>query len=173
MTNVKKSMPGSALFLLSLGFSASLMAAVNIDLEVQTSNGSNVLVVTRNNSQCTDGPIDCIEVKAGTKPHLFFSLQGACVGTDYKLTKFRIAERDKQWPTSEDPLNPQIASDFCADATTGYVDFMVCENDLRDAMLKLKDFNSAPGTVYYEITAENCMNPDEKIYLDPIIRNKG
>jgi len=112
MTNIKKGMLGSAALLLSLVFSTSLFAAVNVDLEVQSVNGANVLVVTRNNSQC-------------------------------------------------------------ADANSGYIDFMTCDNDLRDAMMKLKDFNSAPGTVYYEVTAENCMNPNEKIYLDPRIENKG
>jgi len=173
MTTMKKSMLGSTVLLLSLGLSASLFAAVNVDLEIQSVNGANVLVVTRNNSQCADGPIDCIEVKAGTKPHLFFSLQGACAGTDYKLTKFRIAERNKQWPTPGTPLSAQVASDFCADANSGDIDFMTCDNDLRDAMMKLKDFNSAPGTVYYEVTAEHCMNPNDKIYLDPRIENKG
>jgi hypothetical protein len=173
MNHIKRISLRSALLLAAIGTSASVWAAVNVDLEVQNQNGTNVLVVTKNNSQCADGPIDCIEIKPGSQPHLFFSMQGACTGTDYRLTKFRIAERNKQWPTPGNPLNAQTASDFCADPGTGYVNFMTCDNDLRDGMMKLKDFNRTPTTVYYEITAENCMDANEEIYLDPRIENKG
>jgi len=173
MNHTKRIQLRSALFLMAICTSATVLAAVNVDLEVQNQNGVNVLVVTRNNSQCAGGPIDCIEIKPGSQPHLFFSMQGACSGSDYRLTKFRIAERNKEWPTPGNKLNSQIASDFCADPDSGYVNFMTCENDLRDGMMKLKDFNRTPTTVYYEITAANCMNANEEIYLDPRIENKG
>jgi hypothetical protein len=158
---------------LALCLTTLVLGAVNVDLEVQNNNGSSVLVVTKNNAQCEGGPIDCIEVSEGSQPHLFFSLKGACHSTDYRLTKFRIAERDKQWPTPENPLSAQIAGDFCADANTGYINFVSCDNDVRDAMMKLKNYNRAAATVYYEVTAAGCTNPDDEIYLDPEIRNKG
>jgi hypothetical protein len=164
----KSALPG-ALSILALGFSTQALAAVNVDLEVQ--NGT--LVVTANNAQCAGGPLDCIEIKSGTQPHLFFSLKGACSSSNYKLTKFRIAERDKQWPSLGNPLSGPIAGDFCSDANTGYVDFVSCNNDLRDGMMKLKDHNRSPSTVYYEITAANCSNPNDEIYLDPQIKNGG
>ncbi|MCJ7816114.1 MAG: hypothetical protein MUP31_08715 [Xanthomonadales bacterium] len=158
-----------AVFCLALCSTTLALGAVNVDLEVQ----DGALVVIRNNAQCAGGPIDCIEVSQGTQPHLFFELKGACSSSGYRLTKFRIAERNKQWPSPGSPLSAQIASDFCADVNTGYINFMTCENDLRDSKMKLKDYNSSQASVYYEITAANCSNLDEEIYLDPQIKNGG
>jgi hypothetical protein len=158
-----------AVFCLALCSTTLALGAVNVDLEVQ----DGALVVIRNNAQCAGGPIDCIEVSQGTQPHLFFELKGACSSSDYRLTKFRIAERNKQWPSPGNPLSAQIASDFCADANTGYINFTTCENDLRDSKMKLKDYNRSPTSVWYEITAASCSNPNEEIYLDPQIKNGG
>jgi hypothetical protein len=161
------------LFLLALGTSGTALAAVNIELEVQNRDGSNVLVVTRNNAQCSGGPIDCIEVKEGTQPHMNFTLKGACNSVDYALTAFRISPVNKQWPTPDKPLKTTTAEDFCADSESGYIDFMACNNSLSDKKMKLKNFNRFTENVFYEITAANCENPAEEIFLDPQIRNKG
>jgi len=163
----------AAMFAFALGSSASVLAAVNVELEVQVQGGTKVLVVTQNNAQCQGGPIDCIEVASGTQPHLFFNLKGACNGVDYRLTAFRIAQRNKQWPTPANPLQLSTAEDFCADEESGYVDFMACRNDLKSDKMKLKDYNRNAETVYYEITAANCANPADKIFLDPQIKNGG
>ncbi len=173
MNHTKRIPLRSALFFMAMCSSASVLAAVNVELEVQNQNGTNVLVVTRNNSQCAGGPIDCIEIGQGSKPHLYFRMPGACESSGYRLTEFRIAERNKQWPTPGNPMDAQIASDFCADPSTGYVNFVTCENDLRDSMMKLKDFNRTRATVFYEVTAANCMDASEEIYLDPRIENQG
>jgi hypothetical protein len=170
MTKLKRTTFHGAVLLLALCSTSLALGAVNVDLQVQ--NGA--LEVTGNNAQCSDGPIDCIEVKPGTQPHLFFSLEDACSSSaNYKLTKFRIAEREKQWPSSENPLSAQIADDFCADANTGYIDFMACNNDLKDKKMKIKDHNRSVTSVYYEVTAANCSNPEQEIYLDPRIKNGG
>ena len=158
-----------AVFFLALCSTSLALGAVNVDLEVQ----DGALVVTKNNAQCPGGPIDCIEVKPGTHPHLFFTLKGACGSTNYKLTKFRIAEADKQWPSSGNRLNEQIADDFCAVADSGYVHFEICDNDLKNDKMKIKDHNSSVTSVYYEVTAANCSNPEQEIYLDPRIKNGG
>ena len=169
MIKSKRTAFNGTLFLLALCSTSLALGAVNVDLEAQ--NGA--LVVTRNNAQCPGGPIDCIEVKHGTQPHLFFTLKDACGLTDYKLTKFRIAEADKQWPSSQNPLSVQIADDFCAVADSGYVHFEICGNDLKNGKMKIKDHNRSVTSVYYEITAVNCSNPNDKIYLDPRIENGG
>lgn len=158
---------------LALGISGAAFSAVNIELEVQTQNGSRVLVVTKNNARCPDGPIDCVEVKAGTQPHMYFTLKGACKSVDYALTAFRIGTVDKEWPTPAKPLKTRTAEDFCAGAESGYVDFMACRNSLSDKKMKLKNFNRFEESVFYEVTAANCKNPADEIYLDPQIRNKG
>lgn len=159
-------------FCIAFCFSFPAAAAVNIELEVDNSVNPPTLVVTKNNAQCTGGPIACIEVKPGTNPHMFFTLKKACSGVDYKLSKFRIAEKNKQWPTSTNPLPLDISKDFCADRNTGYVDFRYCSNSLSDKKMKLKNFNSKPADVFYEVTAMHCTN-DEEIYLDPQIKNGG
>jgi len=170
MTKLKKTAVRCTVFFLALCSTSLALGAVNIDLQVQ----DGALVVTRNNAQCPDGPIDCIEVKSGTQPHLFFSLKDACTpSANYRLTKFRIAEADKVWPSSSNPLSAQIAGDFCADANTGYVDFMSCNNALKDKQMKIKDHNHTKVSVYYEVTAANCSNPQQEIFLDPRIDNGG
>jgi hypothetical protein len=161
-----------AIFLAALGFSTLAMAAVQVTLEVKGSK----LVVTGNTAQCAGGPIDCIDVQQGTKPHLFFNLNGACGnnGPAYKLTAFRIGMQNKVWPTSSTPLPANIAQDFKANPQTGYVDLSQGNNQLSNNKIKLKDHNSSPYTVYYEVTAAHCTNmtaPD--IHLDPQIKNRG
>ena len=158
--------------LLVLGFSSLAVAAIQVDLEVNESK----LVVTGNNAQCSDGPIDCIEVKFGTNPHLFFNLKGACMdkGPDYRLTAFRIGTQNKVWPTSENPLPAHIASDFNASPNSGYVNLTAGDNQLSKDKIKLKDHNRSAYTVYYEVTASHCTNTSAgDIYLDPSIKNGG
>lgn len=173
MNSANKTRLNTALFIIAVGFSASAWAAVNIELEVRDQGGSKSLVVTRNNAQCPGEPIDCIEVASGTQPHLFFTLKDACNGTDYRLTGFRITQHNKQWPGPGNPLKLSLAEDFCADEESGYVDFMACRNELKADKMKLKDYNRNSETVFYEITAANCVNPADEIYLDPQIKNKG
>lgn len=161
-----------AVLLAALGSSTLAMAAVQVELAVKGSK----LVVTENNAQCADGPIDCIDVKKGTKPHLFFNLNGACGnnGPAYKLAAFRIGLQNKVWPTPSTPLPENIAQDFNANPETGYVDLGVDNNQLRDNKIKLKDHNSTAYSVYYEVTAAHCTDmtaPD--IQLDPEIKNRG
>ena len=160
------------LVLTALGFSTLATAAVQVDLAV---NGSE-LVVTGNNAQCVGGPIDCIEVKQGTNPHMFFNLNGACGnnGPAYKLTAFRIGLQNKVWPTSSNPLPSNIARDFGADPNTGYANLGQDDNALRDNKIKLKNHNSSAYMVYYEVTAAHCTDMTApKIYLDPQIKNGG
>lgn len=161
-----------ALVLTALGFSTLVVAAVQVELQVSGSE----LVVTANNAQCTGGPIDCIEVKQGTNPHLFFNLNGACGnnGPAYKLTAFRIGLQNKVWPTSSNPLPLNIAQDFGADPNTGYANLGQDDNALRDNKIKLKNHNSSAYVVYYEVTATHCTDMTApKIYLDPQIKNGG
>ena len=163
----------ATLLILAAGCSVNAWSAVNIELEVQDQGGSPALVVTKNNAQCPGGPIDCIEVKEGTQPHLYFTLKGGCDSTGYGLTAFRITQTNKQWPTPANPLKLEIAEDFCADEESGYVDFMACMNELRADKMKLKDFNRFVEDVFYEVTAANCSDPSDEIFLDPQIKNKG
>jgi hypothetical protein len=161
-----------AVFLVALGFSTLALAAVQVDLEVDGSK----LVVTGNTAQCVGGPIDCIEVKQGTNPHLFFNLNGACgnSGPVYKLTAFRIGLQNKVWPTSSNPLPANIARDFDANPQTGYTNLSQGDNKLNDNKIKLKDHNSSAYMVYYEITATHCTDiTAPKIFLDPQIKNGG
>jgi len=161
------------MFWVLLGATPLASAVVNLELKVNETVSPKVLEVTKNNAQCQGGPIGCIDVKHGTNPHMFFELKKACNGVDYKLTKFRIRETDEQWPTPQDPMDAARAKDFCADRNTGYVDFRYCKNDLKNSKMKLKNFNKKAGEVYYEVTAASCSNPNDKIYLDPLIRNGG
>jgi hypothetical protein len=161
-----------AVFPAALCFS-TLAMAVNVDLKVDTSVNPPVIVVSGNNAQCSGGPIDCIEVKARSQPHMYFKLANACRGVDYRLTKFRIAEQDKKWATAAKPMTADVAKDFCADRKDGYVHFNYCNNQLKDDMMKLKNFNKKKVDLFYEITAEHCTDPGKKIYLDPAIKNRG
>lgn len=161
-----------AVFLAALGSSTLAMAAVQVELEVKGLK----MVVTGNNAKCVDGPIDCIDVKKGTKPNLFFNLNGACgnSGPAYKLAAFRIGLQNKVWPTPSTPLPENIAQDFNANPQTGYVYLGRDNNQVTDNKLKLKNHNSAAYTVYYEVTAAHCTDmtaPD--IHLDPQIKNRG
>jgi len=156
----------------SLCFS-TLAMAVNVELKVDDSVSPPVIVVTSNNAQCPGGPLDCIDVKPGSQPHMFFKLPGACNGVEYKLTKFRIAEQDKKWPTSDNPMDAEIAKDFCVDRNDGKVHFGYCNNQLKDDMMKIKNFNRKRVNLFYEVTAEHCTNTGEEVYLDPEIRNRG
>jgi hypothetical protein len=161
-----------ALVWMGLGFSTLVTAAVQVDLAV---NGSE-LVVTGNNAQCVGGPIDCIEVKQGTNPHMFFNLNGSCgnSGPAYKLTAFRIGLQNKVWPTSSNPLPENIAQDFSADPNTGYTDLHQGSNQLSGNKIKLKNHNSSAYLVYYEVTAAHCTDMTApEIYLDPQIKNGG
>jgi hypothetical protein len=175
--------------LVALCSSTLAVAAVNVGLEVVASSQPASLVassqpaslkVISNDSPCADDSShgkSCIEVAHGSHPFMYFRLKGGCRATGYKLTRFRIAEKNKDWPTRDNPLNQDIADDFCADENSGYVDFNAhqCKDDRKDHTLKLRNHNRKAADVFYEITAEKCLSPDrgKKIYLDPVIRNKG
>ena len=164
--------PRIALVLMALGFPTLAVAAVQVELEVDGSK----LVVTRNTAQCPGGPIDCIEVKRGSNPHLYFNLKRACKnnGPVYKLKAFRIGMKNKVWPTPSNRLTEEVAEDFGAGRGTGYIDFTKNNNQLTDGKMKLKDHNRNPATVFYEVTAAHCTDmtaPD--IHLDPQIKNGG
>ncbi len=173
MKNRKVNWVRAGAFWIAVAVTPLATAAVNVELELDNKDNPQALVVTKNNAQCPGGPIDCIVVKKGTKPHMFFALKKACNGVNYKLTKFRITQTNKQWPTSQNPMDVNVAKDFCADRNTGYVDFRYCNNDLKDGKMKLKNFNQKKAEIYYEVTAASCSNPNKKIKLDPLIRNKG
>ena len=170
-----------ALFAVLLGglfFSTVVIAApIKVELEVVTTAGVSELKVTDNEEPC-DGVIpstsDCILVKAG-KPNMVFKLDTACPGAPgYKLSGFRITLVHKFWPTPASPLNPLVASDFSADPYSGRIDFNAGNNRLTDKKIKFKNFNSRNYSVFYEITAKHCTDPDaDDIHLDPEIRNRG
>jgi hypothetical protein len=166
--------------LAALCSSTLAVAAVNVGLEVDGPSEDASLKVSSNDSPCADDSShgkSCIEVAHGSHPFMYFRLQGGCRATGYKLTRFRIAEKNKDWPTRDNPLDQDIADDFCADENSGYVDFNAhqCKDDRKDHTLKLRNHNTKAADVFYEITAEKCLSPDrgKKIYLDPVIRNKG
>jgi hypothetical protein len=157
-------------------FTIQVLAAVEVELKVDDSVTPVVLDIETNDSMCgTD--LRCIKVDLDTKPHMFFHLKQACKtgGPDYKLKSFRITQIDKFWPSTSNPLNLVVATDFYADPETGYVDLAAGKNKLRNSRIKLKNFNTHEYTVYYEISAEHCDDPTNNadIYLDPEIRNKG
>lgn len=160
------------MLLVAVGFSTTAVAAVQVDLKV---NGSD-LSVTRNTAQCSGGPIDCIEVKFGTNPHLYFNLPGACGrnGPKYRLAAFRIGLKHKVWPSPASPLPAHIAEDFNANANTGYVNLHIPDNSVSDDKIKLKDHNRSAYTVYYDVTAAHCTaQTAHDIHLDPQIKNGG
>jgi hypothetical protein len=175
MFKMKKSFCGGAFLAAFLASNPAL--AVQVDLQVNNSVSPPALEVTNNTSPCAGQPgnSNCIEVRKGSQPHMYFNLKKACKagGPSYKLTKFRITEKDKDWPSSQNPMNRDVAKDFCADRSTGYVELRNCQNQRKDDTLKLKNFNQKPATVYYEIAAEPCSGSGSSIYLDPQIRNKG
>lgn len=161
------------LLLVAAGANGSAWAAVNVSLEVDDSVSPPVLVVVNNNSRCPGGPIDCIEVQAGTQPHMFFRLNRACQpgGTEWGLSRFYVMEYEKSWPA---PLATEIADEFCADPNTGEVNLDRCENQGRDNQLQIKNFNRSERTVYYMIEARHCTDSSRRpIGLDPEIRNRG
>ena len=167
-TGIKRIIAGFAI--LMAWFPAATMAAIHIELDV----ADGALYVSSNSGRCPDGRIDCIAVQKGDEPHLFFDLAKACKrdGPPYKLNRFRIAMKDKHWPTADNPLPANVASDFNADPSTGVVDLTAGENQLKDDRIKLKDRNNSAYTVYYEIQATGCDGSGE-IVLDPAIRNTG
>lgn len=168
MILTKKVIIGGTVFCIALCSTTLALGAVNIELEVQDSQ----LIVTKNNAQCAGGDIGCIEIQPGTQPHMFFTLKGGC-SSGYKLSNFRISEGYKQPPGPNNPLNANIASDFCADASSGYVNFSSCDNDLNESKMKIKDYNRSVATVYYDVEVVNCSNGSDAITLDPQIRNGG
>ena len=176
MVNIDRNF-GGRIFLIMvvcMCFPAVVTAAIHVELEV---SGGTSLVATANDSQCTDGPIDCIDVVKGSSPNLYFDLDNACKpdGPDYQLVQIRIAMSEKDWPTTSNPLPDDVAEDFYADRDTGIVDLAGGNhgwNDLSKSRIKLKDKNSGAYTVFYEITARQCTG-DGTIMLDPMVRNGG
>lgn len=175
MIKIKKSLLAGVLVVAAMA--ANTAMAVQVDLKVNNSVSPPVLEVISNTSPCAGDPSnsDCIEVKKGSQPHMYFNLKKACKadGPNYKLMKFRITENNKDWPSFQKPMDSHVAKDFCADRNTGYVELRNCNNQRKDGTLKLKNFNSKPVTVYYEITAQPCSGSGDSIYLDPKIKNGG
>jgi len=151
-------------------FPALALAAIHVDLGVS----GDALFVASNDSRCEDARIDCIAVKKGDEPDLFFDLDKACKsgGPSYKLSQIRIAMASKRWPSPDNPLPANVAADFSADPNTGIIDLSAGNNQLKDDRIKLKDKNSGAYTVYYEIQATSCEGSGA-IVLDPAIRNTG
>ena len=175
MIEIKKQLSTGIVLMAMLA--ANSVFAIQVDLEIDTGVNPPALKVTNNSNPCDSGPgnSDCIEVAKGSQPHMYFNLKNACNagGPDYKLMKFRITEKNKDWPSLRNPMNQEVAKDFCADRNSGYVELRNCRNQRKDDKLKLKNFNSKEANVYYEITAEPCSGSGDAIYLDPVIRNKG
>lgn len=145
-------------------------AAIHVELGVANS----ALYVISNDAKCPDEGIDCIQTTKGDEPDIFFDLAKACKdgGPQYRLSQFRIAMAEKQWPNPDYPLPAYAADDFNADPNTGIVDLTAGNNQLKDDRIKLKDSNSDVYTVYYEVQAVPCAGGDS-IVLDPAIRNTG
>lgn len=157
-----------------VGFPAVAMAAIQVKLEASPQSNPTALGVTDNDSQCPGEDKSCIDVAKGSTPNMFFDLDKACKqgGPNYKLSAFRLAEASKDWPTPAKPLRQDIADDFNADPTTGYIKWGTNDSTLSDAQIKLKNKNTKAYSVYYEITATACNGAGE-IKLDPVIRNGG
>ena len=163
----------------ALLFSTVIIAApIKVELEVVITAGEPALKVKDNEEPC-DGVIpstsDCILVKVKKTPNMVFELDTACsLATPYKLSGFRITLVHKFWPTAASPLNPMVASDFSADPYSGKIDFDAGKNKKTNKKIKFKNFNTREYSVFYEITAEHCTDPNaDNIHLDPEIRNKG
>jgi hypothetical protein len=150
------------------------MAATHVELKASPEINPTHLEVVANDSQCAGGPIDCIEVPRGSGHNMFFDLDKACKagGPNYKLSAFRLANANKEWPTADKPLRDEIVKDFNADPTTGYIKWDSNDNTLSDERIKLKNKNIKAYSVYYEVTATKCDGTGE-IKLDPVIRNGG
>jgi len=155
-------------------FSQIAVAAIQVELVVDTSTTPPTLQVVSNSSACAGGPVDCIAVAKFTKPNIRFLLEDACdpAGPQYKLQQIRIGMVDKVWPSVGNPLWAAVASDFNASATTGIVDLSAGKNKLADDRIKFKNKNSADYMLFYEITAKQCAGTG-MIALDPRIRNYG
>ena len=159
---------------LGLCFSQVAVAAIQVELVVDTSTTPPTLQVVSNSSACAGEPLDCISVAKFTKPNIRFLLEDACEsdGPQYKLQQIKIGMIDKVWPSIGNPLWAAVASDFNASATTGIVDLSAGKNKLADDRIKFKNKNTADYMVFYEIMAQQCAGSD-KITLDPRIRNYG
>jgi hypothetical protein len=155
-------------------FSPAAMAATHIELKASPEINPTHLEVVDNDSQCAGGPIDCIEVPAGSGHNMFFDLDKACTadGPNYKLSAFRLAMKHKDWPTSSNPLSADIAGDFAVNPDDGYATWVSGDSTLSDSRIKIKNKNIKAYSVYYEITAVEC-NGTGEIKLDPVIRNGG
>lgn len=155
-------------------FPALALAAIHVDLAVDTTTAPPGLQVIANDAQCPGGALDCIQVSKGDSPNLYFDLAKACQsgGPAYKLAQFRIAMAEKQWPTGSNPLPADAADDFNADPDSGFINLTGGSNELKDDRIKFKDKNSSAYTVFYEITAQECSG-DGEIKLDPSIINTG
>jgi len=149
-------------------------AATHVELKASPESNPTALEVIDNDSQCTGSDKTCIDVPKGSSHNMFFDLDKACKqgGPNYKLSAFRLAEAHKVWPTPAKPLRQDIADDFNADPTTGYIKWDTNDSTLSDARIKLKNKNIKAYSVYYEITATACNGAGE-IKLDPVIRNGG
>lgn len=156
---------------------AAAYAAIHVKLAVNFDSNPPSLIVVSNDSRCTDGPEDCIEVSRGSSPNIFFDLDKACGegGPNYELQQIRIAMAEKYWPSGDNPLPQYVADDFYADPYNGVIDLVGGDdgkNSLKGDRIKLKDNNSSAYTVFYEITARQC-DGDGFITLDPAVNNNG
>lgn len=153
-----------------LGLPVAVMADAYIDLDASS---SSTLQVSSNSSPCPGEGLACINVPGGSSHNLFFDLKKACKqdGPQYRLSSFRIAMQNKNWPTQSNPLPANIAGDFNADPNSGYV-MWDGNNSLSEDKIKIRDKNVGAYSVFYEITATGCNGAGE-IKLDPVIRNGG
>jgi hypothetical protein len=167
-----------ALVLLALSWSQPGLAAIHVELGVNTAGGTPQLEVTGNSSQCPDGPMDCIQVAKGSSPNIFFYLEDACKpdGAAYRLTAISISMVKGIAVSGTNPLPQVVYEDFFADPANGKIDLVKGNNNknkIDDDRIKFKNKNSDQYTVYYRITAELCTDKSQLVELDPSIRNYG
>ena len=175
-----------AVFFSAVSYSAFSMAAVNVSLEVVDGANGKVLQVVSNDKPCNDAGSSnsgCIKVAPNTKPKMYFKLPGSCGRWGYRLSQFRIVEEDpawpggkpssSDWPSRSNPLDREVAKDFCADENSGIVDFMGCNNRRTNQLMMFKNDNNVQVDLFYQITAVSCTNSSDEITFDPLIKNGG
>ena len=162
---------GWSIFMLLLSaWSIDAMAqTIIVNLEVGIKSGATALVTT--SKLCPHRPLEdgCIHVAKGQSPTIRYILAGAhCQDSDghnkpWKLNGVQIAMIDEEWGTY--PLPAPVATDFNANAATGWVNGVP-----TSATVDISDQNSKKYTVFYRVRA---ICEGTKIYLDPRIDNDG
>jgi hypothetical protein len=153
-------------------FSVSPAWAQTIQLTIGTDGGNTILQTSSNHCPSSPDENGCIKVARGSAATIHFVLPAnqrcgpAEAQGHWAISGVQLAMQDKAWGAQ--PLPAYVASDFDADASSGWINGVV-----SSASISITDENTRAYDVWYRVQASCTRTGVNPIYLDPRVRNTG